>query len=94
MLTFLALRFLDKHLHKILSIPIAFVSAFILTIFVNASRIFVSIIVQPQANYLLPGKQHFIHETIGIVTNLSFLILIYYLIEKQLIKKQGHAKFA
>jgi len=48
--SFLTLKYVDKPLHKILVISISLVFAYILTIFVNASRIFVSIVVKSQIN--------------------------------------------
>jgi exosortase K len=92
--TFLTVRYFDKTLHKILTIPTALVSAYLLTIFVNTSRIFVSIIVQNQTKTILLNQQHLVHEAVGIITNLSFLILAYYLIEKHLIQKRHNAKLA
>jgi exosortase K len=87
MFTYLAVKYSRKPTHKIVSIPIALACAYLLAIFVNTSRIFASIIVQNQTKFLLPNQQHWIHESVGIITNLSFLILSYYLIEKLLIRK-------
>lgn len=75
---------------RIVIIPAALLLAYVMTIFVNASRIFVSIVLQNHAKHFFPLKSSVIvHETIGIVTNLSFLILIYILFER-LIKKQNY----
>jgi exosortase K len=75
---------------RIVIIPAALLLAYVMTIFVNASRIFVSIVLQNQAKHFLSQKNSVIvHETIGIVTNLSFLILIYILLER-LLKKQNY----
>jgi exosortase K len=90
MLAFLALKFFDRHLHKMLAIPITLFCGVLLTIFVNASRIFVSIIIQNHTRHF-PVNEDLVHETIGIVTNLSFLILAYCGIEK-LLTKRHHAK--
>lgn len=84
--TYLGIKHLDKPLYKILSIPTALFFAYLLTIFVNASRIFASVIVQNQTKILLVNQQNLIHEAIGVITNLSFLVLTYYLIEKLLIQ--------
>lgn len=92
--TYLTVKHLDKPLHKILTIPTALFGAYLLTIFVNTSRIFVSIIVQNQTKILFANQQHLIHEAVGIITNLTFLVLTYYLIEKILIHKQHNAKLA
>ncbi|MFV0531837.1 MAG: exosortase K [Flavobacteriales bacterium] len=92
--TYLTVKYFNKPLHKMLTIPIALVGTYLLTIFVNTSRIFTSIIVQSQTKNILSNQQHLIHESVGIITNLSFLILAYYLIEKLLIKILYHAKLS
>ena len=93
MLTFLALKYFERPFHKALIIPVALFTAYFLTIFVNTSRIFTSIILQGQANNFLPSRPHYmLHEIVGIITNLAFLILIYILTQKILIKKPSHAK--
>jgi exosortase K len=92
--TYLFVKHFDKTLSKILTIPTALFGAFLLTIFVNTSRIFASIVVQTQTKSILLNQQHIVHEAIGIITNLTFLILAYVLIEKLLIHKGYNAKFA
>ena len=89
----LTVKYFDKTLHKILTMPTALIYACLLTIFVNTSRIFASIIVQAYTKNFLPGQQYLIHESVGIITNLSFLVLVYYLIEKFLKYKKYNAKF-
>jgi exosortase K len=93
MLAFLFLKYADKLIFTFSSIPIALFISYFLTIFVNASRIFVSIIMQKEANYLLPNRPHLIlHEIVGVITNLTFLILIYIFSEKLLTNKYQNAK--
>lgn len=93
MLTFLFLKYADKTILKFLTIPIALIASYFFTIFVNASRIFVSIIMQQQANNFLPDIPHLIlHELVGVITNLTFLILIYIVSEKFLTNKYQNAK--
>nr|WP_288834898.1 exosortase K [uncultured Flavobacterium sp.] len=95
MLTFLLLKYVWKTLYKVLIIPVSLVLAYILTILANTSRIFSSIIIQNQANNFLPNGSHLLlHESIGIATNLSFLILIYYLLEQLLNKNIKNEKLA
>jgi exosortase K len=91
--TYLTVKHFDKTLSKILTIPTALIGAYLLTIFVNTSRIFASIVVQSQTKGIFLNRQHIIHEAIGIITNLTFLILAYVLIEKLLIHKRNNAKF-
>ncbi len=87
-------KYFDKTLSKILTIPAALIGAYILTILINTSRIIASIIVQEQAIHFLPERPHLIlHEAVGIVINLTFLVLTYLLIEKLFIHKRHHAKF-
>ena len=81
-------------IQKSLSLPTSLFVAFVLTILVNTSRIFVSIVVQSQTKRVFLSHQHIIHEAIGITTNLTFLILAYVLIEKFLTHKRNNAKFA
>jgi len=92
--TYLTVKYLDKPLHKILTIPTALFGTYLLTIFVNTSRIFASVIVQTQTKNIFASQQHLIHETIGIITNLTFLVLTYYFIEKILTHRQHNAKLA
>ncbi|MEP2448595.1 MAG: exosortase K [Balneola sp.] len=92
--TYLTLKHVDNTLSRILTIPTALIGAYLLTIFVNTSRIFASIVVQNQTKNIFLNQQHIVHEAIGIITNLSFLILAYVLIEKLLIHKRQNAKFA
>ena len=90
--SYLGLKYFDKPLHKVLTIPAALIFAYLLTVFTNASRIFAAIVVQNQTINILPNQQHLIHEAVGIITNLSFLILAYYLIEKFLKHRRNNAK--
>ena len=92
--TYLTVKYSDKTLNKILTIPTALIGAYLLTIFVNTSRIFASIVLQTQTKNIILNHQHILHEAIGIITNLTFLILAYVLIEKLLIHKRSNAKFA
>jgi len=92
--TYLALRYDNKHISKILTLPLALIGAYLITIFVNTSRIFVSIFINAQTPNFLLDQQSIIHETIGVINNFSFLILAYLLIEKFLIHNRRNAKFA
>lgn len=93
MLTFLLLKYFKNNLHKVIIIPFTLMVAYLVTIFVNASRIFVSIIIQNQSdNFISEKYQLILHESIGIITNLVFLIVVYYLTEKFLINKKNNAK--
>jgi exosortase K len=80
--SYLGLKYFDRPLHKTLVLPIALLCTYLLTIFANTSRIFASIIMRNQTLNIFPDKQYLLHETVGIVIKLSFLILAYYVIEK------------
>ena len=90
--TYLGLKYFGRLLHKSLTLPAALACAYLLTVFANASRIFASIVVRNQTINILPGQQYLIHEAVGIITNLSFLILAYYFAEKFLNRRENHAK--
>ncbi len=91
--TYLTVKHFEKSMHKNLALPTALVVAYVLTIFVNTSRIFVSIVVQSQTKSISMNHQLVIHEGIGITTNLTFLILAYVLFEKLLTYKRYNEKF-
>lgn len=90
--TYLITRYVERSATKIMVIPITLIGAYLLTIVVNASRIYVSIVVQSQTKDTLANHQHSIHEVLGIATNLTFLILGYILTERFLTYKKHHAK--
>ena len=90
--SYLGLKYFDKHLLKILMLPTALVCAYLLTVLSNTSRIFASVVVRNQTIIIFPDKQYLIHEIVGIITNLTFLILTYCLIEF-LLKRRYNAKF-
>lgn len=92
--TYVITRHCNQLLHKILSIPTALVGAYLLTIFANTSRIFVSVVVQNQTKAILSHQQHVVHEAIGIITNLSFLVVVYFFTEKLLTHRRHHADLA
>lgn len=91
MLTVLSLKYFYAPKHKVLAILASFAGAYFLTIMVNSSRIFASIIIQGKHFSMFP-YQNVMHETIGIVTNLSFLILIYLTVEQLLKNMRSYAK--
>ena len=90
--SYLAVKYFDKPLRKVLALGSSLGGAYFLTIFVNTSRIFVSIAVQNQTKNVFPHQQHLVHNAIGIIINLSFLVLAYYLAEKFLERRKRYAK--
>lgn len=93
MLTFLCLKYIFHPVLKAFIIPFCLIISYTFTIFINASRIFASIIMQQQANSFLTNRPHYkLHEIVGVVTFLSFLILIYFFTEKFLNRYFKNAK--
>ncbi len=91
--TYLAVNSSVTTQQKIISIPLSLIFAYLFSIFTNTSRIFVSIVVQ-SATHQLIVQQLLLHETIGIITNLSFLVLTYYLIDKLLTHLKHNAQLS
>ena len=89
--TYLLMGHISEVMYKIFVIPTSLLLGYILTLFVNSSRIYASIVIQKQTAFTRIN-QDYIHEAIGILTNLSFLILAYYLTEKFIIYKKFNAK--
>ncbi|MEL6718581.1 MAG: exosortase K [Bacteroidota bacterium] len=87
---YLGLKYTKKHSQKILMLFVSLIVAYVFTIMVNSSRIYTSIILERQ----IPFQSDFLHQGIGILTNLTFLILAYFLLESYLTNKKHHEKFA
>jgi len=92
MILFLCIKYAKTNVQKIVSIPLSLFFAFLLTLTVNTSRIFVSVTFQDRLSSVLNLKTTIIHEGIGIFINLSFLILIYLISEKLISKHINYAK--
>ncbi len=98
LISFMAFAYLTvtrsvNSMQKSISIPAALIFAYFFSIFTNSSRIFASIIVQ-NATAKIVMQQQLLHETIGIITNLSFLVLTYYLIDKLLTHLKNNAQLS
>ncbi|MBW1294928.1 exosortase K [Aquimarina litoralis] len=89
MLLYVFIQHSRTHLLKMIAFPLILLFSLVITVFVNTSRIFVSIISQNTLSEMLHLETHVIHEGLGILINLSFLILTY-LITDTLIKKYMH----
>jgi exosortase K len=92
--TLLFVAYFEKRWQKIVSFVLAFLAAYLLTIFSNSARIFASIIFQNQTNSIFPNDQETIHEGIGTITNLSFLILAFLAVNHFLTKTKNNEKLA
>jgi exosortase K len=77
MLIFLALRFLNNGVYKVIAVPSILVFAYFLTIFVNASRILFSIFIHSSGATFIDSKINWLHRAEGTFIYLFFLIVIY-----------------
>jgi len=87
---YLLIKHIDKPLYKFLVIPASFIISYLITILVNSSRIFISIVIQNQTLRVLPNHQNLIHASIGTITYLTFLILTFCLTEYILNQRKKH----
>jgi exosortase K len=84
MLSFMLLMLLttigiEKPIVGIFVVPVVLGVSYLLTILINVVRILTSIYVQQMADNFLPKRPHmFIHDAVGIVVELLYLLLIYY----------------
>lgn len=84
----LAISYLKNNIQKVSSIILSLLVAYSLCILANTSRIYSSIILQEKLQHLTSLDASILHESIGIINNLTFLIVAYYFTEKLLIKLQ------
>jgi exosortase K len=68
---YLAIKYAVHPMHKVISLPVALIFAYILTIFATA------IVAQRQTAHIFTNAQYLIHEAVGVVTYLSFLVAVY-----------------
>lgn len=91
MLSGLALNFYHSIFKKTCVLVASLILSYLFTVLVNSCRIITSITVSNfNSNLLL--DELMLHQAVGIVTNLSFLIIIY-LITNHLLIKKHNAKF-
>lgn len=88
LLSVLSIGYLKLRNQKVISISLSLFGAYFLSILANSSRIYSSIILQEKLQRLTSLDASIIHESIGIINNLTFLIVAYYFTEKLLIKLQ------
>ena len=89
MISFQIASYLKTIKFKILSVLVCFTVSYILTVLINTSRILISVLVLRINHNLINLYHKVVHEWVGIITYLSFLIIIYCFIEK--IKKRYYA---
>ncbi len=87
--SFLIFKFLQNPFYKITSIPFILICTYIFGVFVNTSRIISSISIEKTFLHL-----PYLHQSIGIINNLIFLILTYYFIEYYFNKHTNYEKLA
>lgn len=85
-----SLKVLKSHFQKIVGIPLALIIAFVFTLFVNASRILTSILIEKKTNL----NYSWLHETEGTFIYVSFLILLYLFVNHIQHKIHSHEKLA
>ena len=78
MFAFTSIRFLKGRNSKIISLPVLLLSSLLLTIFVNISRILVSISAQSLTNSFFHQKYVWLHQATGAFVYFSFLVLFYF----------------
>lgn len=76
------LRVCKTRLQKILLFPVVIFATYILTLFANASRILTSIFIEKQTDFNYP----WLHQAEGVFIYVSFLILVYTLLNHSISK--------
>jgi exosortase K len=85
------LRYLRRSIHKVLLLFTASAFAYVFTVLVNSARIVVTLFFQDLLVDLLNLSQNVVHESLGVITYLTFLLTIYLLIEKVLNNKYAQS---
>ncbi len=88
MLSFLAIKYYKKRSIKLISIPVILFASYLLTIFVNSSRILFSIFIHKLKIPIIEHQKDWTHQAEGTFVYLSFLIIFYLTFEFYLIKKK------
>ena len=95
MLYFLVLNFLKNTTFKLIAIPVILFLAYILTLFVNTSRILFSVFIHNSEVGFISHSAAWIHQAEGTFIYLSFLIIMYLGFNFLFIKLTNHyAKLA
>lgn len=92
MLIFLSVNYFKKGYKKIAVVFITFLIAYLATIIVNGFRINSIIIFEEKISSFLNFEKDYIHQAIGILINLTFLILIYLIVKRILNHKRTNEK--
>lgn len=73
MILFSFLKYLQSHLKKLLAFPCILLIAYCITLFVNTSRILISLLIENTLHL----EYKWLHQTEGVFIYLSFLMLLY-----------------
>lgn len=87
MLYFQIIKYEKQLKYKFLLLFVSLFIAYILTLLINSSRIIISVFIQNGKFDLFNFEPHIIHESIGVLTYLIFLVITYFLTNKILEKK-------
>ena len=82
MLAFLAISVLKNRTHKTIAIPLFLLITYLLTIFVNSSRILISVVLRDSELIIIDEKPVWLHQLEGSFVYLFFLICIYLIFER------------
>ena len=92
--TFLFVSHFEKPIKKVGALLSSILLSYVLTVVVNASRIYALIVLQDMRVSFFIADQDILHQCVGIITYLTFLVLTYLAIERFLNKRtNSHAKF-
>jgi len=73
LLLFSTLKFVESYKIKVLLFPVTLLISYLLTLFVNTSRIVISIFIEKNTSL----NYHWLHQAEGVFIYLSFLIIFY-----------------
>ncbi|WP_178989281.1 exosortase K [Winogradskyella schleiferi] len=82
----LLVKICNSNFQKIIVIPLSLLATYILTLFANTSRILTSIFIEKQTNF----NYSWLHQAEGVFIYLSFLILVYMILNYTLTKYYSH----
>ena len=89
---FLSVKYFEGYRLKTLMVFGALLMGYGFAIFVNSARILVLITIQSQSLSL--SENPLVHESVGVMVNLTFLAILYLCIEKYFKTRIPHAKFS
>jgi len=88
------MKYFNAFIHKIGFIMFAVCAGYLLSILVTSARIITSILIEYKLQDIFSIDAKLAHQSIGILTNISFLIIIYLVLDHLLNKLTTHEKLA